>query len=241
VTATDLTHAFNGGQTVTGLADPATVSGLTNGDSYTFTVVATNADGTGAASTPSNAVTPTALVPVAVTSASSTAVAAGKQVSFRVTANGYPLATITKSGAPTWLKLKATTGTSTSVAYKMSGKAPATSGGAHTFTIEASNGVSAPVYQTFTVNVLEITSPNTTSASVSHDAAIDVTTSDTPANPVLSVSGLPAGLSFRDNGNGTGVIYGTTTARVGSKHYAMISATSGSKVAKQRLKITVTS
>jgi hypothetical protein len=241
VTATDLTHAFNGGQTVTGLADPATVSGLTNGDSYTFTVVATNADGTGAASTPSNAVTPTALVPVAITSASSTAVAAGKQVSFRVTANGYPLATITKSGAPTWLKLNATTGTSTSVAYKMSGMAPATSGGAHTFTIEASNGVSAPVYQTFTVNVLEITSPKTASASVSNEAAIDVTTSDTPANPVLTVTGLPTGLSFSANGNGTGVISGKVVARVGSKHYATIEATSGSTVAKQRLKITVTS
>ena len=61
VTATDVTHAFNGGQTVTGLADPATVTGLTNGDSYTFSVVASNVDGPGAASGPSNAVVPTAL------------------------------------------------------------------------------------------------------------------------------------------------------------------------------------
>jgi hypothetical protein len=36
------------------------VSGLTNGTSYTFTVSATNAIGTGPASAPSNAVTPTA-------------------------------------------------------------------------------------------------------------------------------------------------------------------------------------
>jgi Fibronectin type III domain len=43
-----------------------TVSGLTNGTTYTFTVAATNALGTGPASSPSNAVKPAALTPPAV-------------------------------------------------------------------------------------------------------------------------------------------------------------------------------
>ncbi len=47
-----------GGVTGTGTTSPITVSGLTNGTSYTFTVTATNSIGTGAAGGPSNAVTP---------------------------------------------------------------------------------------------------------------------------------------------------------------------------------------
>ena len=49
-----------GGFTGTGPGSPITVTGLTNGVSYTFTVTATNSAGTGAASAASNAVTPKA-------------------------------------------------------------------------------------------------------------------------------------------------------------------------------------
>ncbi|MBW0295974.1 hypothetical protein B4P00_06965 [Shewanella xiamenensis] len=50
--------ASPGGATGTGSGSPVTVTGLTNGVSYTFTVTATNSAGTGAASAASNSITP---------------------------------------------------------------------------------------------------------------------------------------------------------------------------------------
>jgi hypothetical protein len=49
-----------GGLTGTGGSSPIVVTGLTNGTAYTFTVTATNAQGTSAASAASNSVTPSA-------------------------------------------------------------------------------------------------------------------------------------------------------------------------------------
>ncbi len=66
VTATDATTTANGGETCTYTVtvpevDECSVTGLTDGDSYTFTVTATNGNGTGPASTASAPVTPSGL------------------------------------------------------------------------------------------------------------------------------------------------------------------------------------
>jgi surface antigen len=78
--------ASPGGSSQTGSASPITVTGLTNGVAYTFTVTATNAMGTGAASAPSNGVTP-ATVPGPPVTPSAIAASASAKVHWVVPAN----------------------------------------------------------------------------------------------------------------------------------------------------------
>jgi Hypothetical glycosyl hydrolase family 15/Fibronectin type III domain len=90
VTAADGANPAAGGQsaTVDASATNATVTRLANGDSYTFTVTATNSVGTGPASAPSNAVVPQAAPVITIDTPSPSFAAVGSSYSYQLQASG---------------------------------------------------------------------------------------------------------------------------------------------------------
>ena len=97
-----------------------------------------------------------------------------------------------------------------------------TAGTADTWT---GNGgaTSAPSGLCATFTVPAFTSPRTITANVASSLSAAVTTTGYPA-PALSAIGLPPGLSFTDNGNGTGTITGTASALSAGVHQLRIRA-----------------
>ena len=123
-------------------ATSATVSGLTDGTSYTFTVTATNGVGTGPASAPSNQVTPAA--PTAPGAPSGVTATAGNQsatVSWSAPADGgSPITSYTVIPYLAGVAQTATQvpGSPPATTVKVTGL---TNGSAYTFTVAATNAV----------------------------------------------------------------------------------------------------
>ena len=96
--------ASPGGKTATSTSTSATVTGLTNGTSYTFTVKATNSAGTGPSSAASNAVIPTGPVTVPGAPTSVKATAGNAQASVTWTApssnGGAAISSYTVTASP---------------------------------------------------------------------------------------------------------------------------------------------
>ncbi|WP_433053507.1 beta strand repeat-containing protein [Dactylosporangium sp. CS-033363] len=98
-----------GGLTATCASSPCTISGLTNGTAYTFTVHATNGTGDSAESSASTAITP-ATVPSAPATLAFTPAATSAVVSFADPANGGSPITgyeVSTDGGQTWNPLDA--------------------------------------------------------------------------------------------------------------------------------------
>jgi putative cell wall-binding protein len=204
-----------GGLTCTTATTGCTVSGLTNGTAYAFTVTATNGVGTGSASAPSNSVTP-ATVPGAPTGVVATRGNTQATVSWTAPASGGSSITgYTVSSSPGALTCAWTSGPLTCTISGL------TNGTAYTFTVTATNDVGTGASSAASNSVTPATVPDVptdvvaaggnASASVNWDVpAFDggsaitgytVTSSPggltcTAATPTCTVTGLTNGTAY---------------------------------------------
>ncbi len=160
------------------------------------------------------------------TSPSNQTISVGTAFSFDVSANGNPEPSLTESGAlPSGVTFQAGVAGSATI----SGTAVAGTGGSYPITLKAtSSGGSAS--QAFTLTVDEapaITSAPSASTNVGLALSFKVTTSGFPAAAVTESGGLPTGVTFKANANGSATIKGTPAAGTGGSYPLTISASNG--------------
>ncbi len=221
-----------GGITATGTTSPIVITGLTNATAYTFSMVATNAQGNSAVSSASNSVTPQASAPAAPTIGAATISSSTASVAFTPPVNngGSAITSYTVTSIPGGL-----TATGPASPISFTGLSAAV---AYTFTVTATNaaGTSQPSAASNSViassapsapSVVTATALSATSASVSfatpsaNGSAIKiytVTPSPATASPTftgtgspITVTGLTTGTPYTFSVTATNDI-GTSTA-----------------------------
>jgi trimeric autotransporter adhesin len=210
-----------GGLTAGGTASPLTVSGLTNGTTYTFTVKAINAIGSGAASTASNSVTP-ATVPGAPTVGTATAGNAQATVSFTAPSSngGSAITGYTVTSSPGGLTVSGSASPLTVTGLN--------NGTAYTFTVKATNVVGsgaasaasnsvtpatvpgAPTIGTATAGNAQANVSFTTPASNGGSAITGYTLTSSPGG--LTASGTASPITITGLTNGTEYTFAVTAA-----------------------------
>ncbi len=206
-TITGYTVTVNpGGATanVAGGTTSATVSGLINGSSYTFTVYATNAIGNGPTSAPSAAVTP-ATVPGAPTAVTATASNASAAVSWTAPSNGgSPITSYTVTASPGGATVSVAGGTTSATVSSL------TNGTSYTFTVYATNAIGNGPTSTASAAVTPKTVPGAptgvTAAAGNASAAVGWTA---PGNGGSPISGYTV---TANPGGATASVGGATTS-----------------------------
>jgi hypothetical protein len=215
----------NGTATLAGTPPPGSQG------TYLLTINAGNSAGTA-----SQSFTLTVSSGLAITSAAAGTATAGQAFSFTVTTTGSPAPTLTRAGTlPSGITF---TGNSNGTAT-LAGTPAAGDSGSYPLTFTAKNS-SGTTSQAFTLTVDQVPSFSS-AAAVTETAgtafAFAVTTKGYPA-PKLSSGSLPAGVSFADNGNGSGTLSGTTAVNAGTYTVTVTAANAGG-TASQGITLTV--
>jgi hypothetical protein len=222
-----LTFKDNGNGTATLAGTPPAGSQGT----YALTIMAKNSAGTA-----SQSFTLTVNSGLAITSAATSTATSGKAFSFAVTTTGSPAPTLTHTGTlPPGVTFTANSnGTAT-----LSGTPAATAKGPYAITFTAKNSTGT-TSQAFTLTVDN--GPAFSSAAAVTETAgtaftYTVATTGYPTAKLTSGT-LPAGVSFSDNGNGTGSLSGTTAVKAGT-YTAAVTAANAAGTANQTITLTV--
>jgi hypothetical protein len=195
-----------GGITASGTASPITITGLTNGTSYTFTVTATNSAGTGPPSVATNSVTPeaAATVPSAPLNPVATAGNTTASISFSppTSTGGDPITSYTVTSTPGGL-----TATGAASPLTVTGL---TNGTSYTFTVKATNAVGtgpASVASNAVIPTAPATVPgpptNVVATAGNAQASVNFTApTNTGGDPITSytVTSTPGGLTGSSSG-----------------------------------------
>jgi alpha-tubulin suppressor-like RCC1 family protein len=241
VTASDDTNPANGGQTLSGPGSPLTMTGLTGGDAYTFTVTATNAAGTSDPSDPSNVVT-VGQVP-AITSAASASTPMREPFSFTITTTGIPAPAVSETGA---LPAGITSTDNGDGTATLAGTATPGTAGNYPLTITADNGDGDPATQAFTLTVTTAaSSPAITSGASDTETfgapfSYAITTTGYPVPKITKSGPLPSGVTFTNNGDGTATIAGSPTRSAVGSYDLTLTASSNAGTVVQDFKLTIT-
>jgi subtilisin-like proprotein convertase family protein len=201
---TGVTFVDNGDGTATLSGTPAAGTGGT----YPITITASN----GTPPDATQSFTLTVKQAPAITSANSATFTVGTLGSFTVTTTGSLPMTIGEAGALPLGVGFVDNGNGTAT---ISGTPSAGTGGTYNLSFTASNGVPPAAVQSFTLTVNQapaITSANNVTFIFGAADSFTVTTTGKPTPSINRTGALPSGITFTDNGDGTGTLSGTATA-----------------------------
>ena len=206
---------------------------LIPGGSFSISFTAQNGVGSPATQT----FTITVLQPPSFTSANSATFTIGVAGSFTVTTAGDPTPSITEAGnLPTGLAFH-DNGNGTGTLY---GTPLVLVGGDFGISFRAQNGIGSPATQAFTIVLRQapaFTSANSITFGYGEANSFTVTTAGFPAPSIAEAGGLPPGVTFVDNHNGTATLAGTPSA--GGLFPLVLTATNAVTTATQNFTLDV--